>query len=121
MTHGTVAWMQVDTDDPEGTKAFYGGLFDWTFAADPNSGGRYDLISRKGADVPHGGIAHTGGESPNRATFVVLVSDVAEAAAAAERLGGKGATPPTTTPTGLVFAELQDPSGNYFGVFKRPA
>lgn len=121
MTHGTVGWVQVDTDDPEGAKKFYGELFDWTFAADPNGGGKYHLATYAGANAPHGGIADTEGKSENRATFVVLVSDVAEAVAQAERLGGKVVTPPVTTPAGLTFADLQDPSGNHFGVFKPPA
>jgi predicted enzyme related to lactoylglutathione lyase len=121
MTHGTVGWMQVDTDDPEGAKRFYGELFDWKFAADPDGGGKYDLATRAGANEPHGGILHTEGNSPNRATFVVIVSDVSAAAAEAERLGGKVVTPPTTTPAGLSFADLQDPSGNHFSIFKPPA
>ena len=121
MEHGTVNWVQVDTDDAEGAKRFYGDLFGWTFADDPSSGGRYHLATRKGATAPHGGIADTKGDSPNRATFVVLVDDVAAAAAEAERLGGKVVTPPTTTPAGLTFADLQDPSGNFFGIYRPPA
>lgn len=120
MTHGTVGWVQVDTDDPEGAKRFYGELFDWTFAADPNGGGKYHLATQAGAAQPHGGIADTEGKAPNRATFLVIVSDVAAAAAEAERLGGKIVTPPTTTPSGLTFADLKDPAGNDFGIFTRP-
>jgi len=121
MEHGTVNWVQVDTDDAEGAKRFYGDLFGWTFAADPNGGGSYHLASRKGAEAPHGGIADTKGNSPNRATFVVVVDDVPAAAAEAERLGGKVLTPATTTPAGLTFADLQDPSGNVFGIYRPPA
>jgi predicted enzyme related to lactoylglutathione lyase len=121
MTHGTVGWVQVGTDDPEGTKRFYGEMFDWKFATDPNSGGKYDLASYAKAERPHGGIFHTEDASANHAIFVVIVSDVAAAAAQAEQLGGKVVTPPTTTPTGLTFADLQDPAGNLFGVFKPPA
>ncbi|MPZ80950.1 MAG: VOC family protein [Actinophytocola sp.] len=120
MTHGTVGWIQVDTDDPAGAEKFYGELFDWTFAADPNGGGKYHLATGAGAEHPHGGILDTEGNSPSRATFVVIVSDVAKAVAEAERLGGKVVNPPTTTPSGLTFADLQDPAGNHFGVFTRP-
>jgi len=52
---------------------------------------------------------------------VVVVDDVAAAAAEAERLGGKVVTPATTTPAGLTFADLQDPSGNHFGIYRPPA
>jgi predicted enzyme related to lactoylglutathione lyase len=121
MAHGTVGWIQVDTDDPESAKRFYGELFDWTFATDPNAGGKYHLISGAGTEQPHGGILDTGGESPSQATFAVEVSDVAAAVAAAERHGGKVVTPPTTLPTGLVTADLLDPAGNPVGVFTPPA
>jgi uncharacterized protein len=118
MTHGTVDWIQVGSDDPEGAKRFYGELFGWTFSQDPTGGGKYDLVTPASADRPHGGIAHTDDASANHAVFMVNVSDVAAAAEATERLGGKVLVQPITTPTGLVFAHLLDPSGNQFGVYK---
>jgi uncharacterized protein len=121
VAHGTVNWIQIDTDDPEGTQRFYGELFDWTFAADPGSGEAYRLITEAGGGGPHGGVNDTGGESPNRAFFLVVVSDVAAAVEQAERLGGKVVNPPKTTPNGLTFADLQDPAGNHFGVYSPPA
>lgn len=120
MAHGAVGWVQVDTDDAEGAKRFYGELFDWTFTADPDGGGKYHLATRKGADEPHGGIFDTGGDSPNQATFWMEVSDVATTIAAAERLGGKAVSGPTTLPSGMVIAELRDPSGNAIGVLTPP-
>lgn len=116
MAHGTVDWFQIDTDDTASTERFYGGLFDWTFAADPASAG-YRLVTAKGARGPQGGVFSSGGESPNRATFFVVVSDVAATAEQAERLGGKVIVPPKTTPNGLTFAHLLDPAGNHIGVY----
>ncbi len=121
MSNGTIGWIQVDTDDPETAQRFYGELFDWTFAPDPNGDGTYHLATLTGADRAHGGIFDTRGKSPNRAIFLVIVPDVAKAVAETERLGGKVVNPPTTTPTGLTFADLQDPAGNHFGVFTPPA
>jgi hypothetical protein len=120
MTHGTVNWFQIDTDNPKDTEHFYGELFNWTFTADPNSEG-YQLVTPSGGGAPQGGIAATGGKSPNRAAFFVVVTDVAEAAKQAETLGGKVAIPPQTTPNGLTFAHLLDPAGNHFGVYTPPA
>jgi uncharacterized protein len=117
MAHGTVDWFQVDTDDMKGAQQFYGELFNWTFTADPGSGEDYQLVSEAGSDRPRGGLSNTRGDGPNRATFFVVVSDVAAAAEQAERLGGKVVNPPTTTPNGLTFAHLLDPSGNHFGVY----
>jgi uncharacterized protein len=116
--HNSVAWFQVGTDEPETAKRFYGGLFGWTFAKDPAPG--YELVTAPGADKPSGGILDTGGKMPNHATFYVVVEDVKATVAAAERAGGKVLTPPVTAPTGLIAADLLDPSGNHFGIFSPP-
>ncbi|HYQ65932.1 VOC family protein [Actinophytocola sp.] len=121
MAHGTVDWFQIDTDDPESTKRFYGELFNWTFGADPSNGDAYQLVTAADSDRPQGGVADTRGESANGATFFVVVSDVAAAAKQAEELGGKVVIPPKTTPNGLSFAHLRDPHGNDFGVYTPPA
>jgi predicted enzyme related to lactoylglutathione lyase len=120
-THGTVAWFQVDTDNPDGAQQFYGELFNWTFESDAAVGNPYRQATAAGADHPQGAIADTKGESPNWAIFFVIVSDVAAAVAQAEKLGGKVILPPKTTPDGLTFAKLADPSGNVFGVYTEPA
>ncbi|GAA2414246.1 VOC family protein [Actinomadura vinacea] len=118
--YDTVSWFQIGTDDSEGAQRFYGGLFGWKFTLDPDSDG-YDLIKFAGAEAPSGGIAHTGGGAENHAMFLVVVEDVAAACAAAEKLGGKVTLAPTTAGSGLVFAYLNDPAGNQFGVFTPPA
>lgn len=120
-TSGTVAWFQIGTTDPDAAKKFYGDLFGWSFAPDPNSGGRYHNVSYPGAEHPSGGIVDTGGLQPNHAIFLVQVDDVAAAVSAVEGLGGKVLAPPTTTPNGLTFADLQDSAGNHFGIFTPPA
>lgn len=120
--YNTVAWFQVGTDDPDAAKRFYGRLFGWNFAADPDGGGRYDLISYPGEEAPSGGIAHAGGPTPNpHAIFLVVVEDVAAVCAETEQAGGKVVVPATASPNGLVFADLVDPAGNHFGVFSPPS
>jgi predicted enzyme related to lactoylglutathione lyase len=116
----TVAWFQIGTEDPAAAREFYGGLFGWSFTADPNSAG-YDLVSYAGAGQPAGGVTRTAGGAENHATFLVLVEDVAAVCARTEQLGGKVMNPPVTTPDGLVFADLLDRSGNRFGVFTPPS
>jgi uncharacterized protein len=115
----TVAWFQIGTDQPQAAQEFYGGLFGWKITPEPGSPG-YDLISYAGAEHPSGGIMRTDGGGDNHATFLVLVEDVAAVCARTEQLGGKVLSPPTTTPNGLVFADLLDRSGNRFGVFTPP-
>ena len=75
--YNTVAWFQVGTTDAEQARGFYGDLFGWRYTLDPNSEGKYHLVSYPGADTPSGGIFDTGGEFPNHAIFMVVVQDVA--------------------------------------------
>ncbi|MEW2356792.1 VOC family protein [Spirillospora sp. NPDC029432] len=117
--YDTVSWFQIGTDDSEGARSFYGGLFGWKFTLDPDGDG-YDLVSYPGAEAPSGGIAHGAGPEENHATFLVVVRDVPAACEQAAKLGGKVALEPSTSPSGLVFAYLDDPSGNRFGVFTPP-
>ncbi|MBT2211062.1 MULTISPECIES: VOC family protein [Actinomadura] len=115
----TVTWFQVGTHAPEDARRFYGDLFGWRFAIDPDEDG-YDLISYPGDDAPKGGIFHHADAADNHAMFLVLVEDVDATCVSTELAGGKVAEPPVTTVSGLRFAYLEDPSGNRFGVF-RPA
>ncbi|SEG14061.1 hypothetical protein SAMN04489712_103365 [Thermomonospora echinospora] len=118
--YNTMAWFQVGTDDPDAARRFYGRLFGWSFAADPGGDGRYDLVSYPGAELPSGGVFDTGGREPGHAIFCVVVEDVAAICAETELAGGQVVVPPTTRPSGLVFADLRDPAGNLFGVFSPP-
>src|SRR4051812_9113379 len=116
MTNGTIGWVQVGTNEPEAAKKFYGDLFSWTF-----DNGKYAQITAPGVPAPLGGLAETEDPSAYHAIFFVIVDDVPQALEKAEKLGGKALTPATTTPDGLTFAHVQDPSGNEFGVFTPPA
>ncbi|MEU2256814.1 VOC family protein [Nocardia xishanensis] len=113
----TVTWFEVGSDKPEQIKKFYGELFGWSFGPYGSDGDGYELIHYPGSEAPSGGIAHTTDSAANHATFLVMVEDVAATVAAAEALGAKVLNPPQTTSDGLVSADLQDTSGNHFGVF----
>jgi uncharacterized protein len=116
--YNSVGWFEIGTDDPEAAERFYGGLFGWSFQRDEDDEAMdYRMVTTPGAERASGGIMSTGGKFPNYATFYVLVEDVAATVAKAERLGAKALLPPTTTPDGLVFAQLHDPGGNQIGIF----
>lgn len=118
--HNTVAWFEVATDDPDGAQRFYGELFGWTIAADPDAAGMgmdYRLVTCPGAERPSGGIFGTGGGFPNHAVFSVAVADVAEACTRAEKLGATVVRAVSEPEAGPAFAYVRDPSGNLFGIF----
>ena len=117
-----IGWFEIATDQPAVAERFYGDVFGWTFGNDEGGatgadGSTYRMITTPGADGPSGGLFPTGGKTPNYAVFYVLVADVAESAKAAEAAGGSVLVPAQTTPDGLSFAHLLDPSGNHFAVF----
>jgi predicted enzyme related to lactoylglutathione lyase len=116
----TVTWFQVGTEAPEEARRFYGDMFGWKFAVDPDADG-YDLVSYPGAERPSGGIMHERDASGRHAMFLVLVEDVDATCALTEKNGGKVAAPTMTTGNGLTFAYLEDPAGNRFGVFSPPS
>jgi hypothetical protein len=119
MTPNTVTWFEVATGDGDAAQEFYGELFGWTFAADPDSasaGMDYRLISYPGGDRPVGGI-FAGGPLPDHAVFTVAVADVADTCTRAEKLGGTVVHAETKPQTGPAFAYLKDRSGNLIGIF----
>jgi uncharacterized protein len=111
-----VEWFEIGTDKPDEVRTFYGELFGWTFSDGPG----YSEITTPGADHPSGGVSDSGGRFPNYAIFYVTVADVPATLARAESLGAKTVVPTTTTPDGLVFAQLRDSTGNHFGIFTPP-
>jgi hypothetical protein len=123
MDTNTVAWFEVATGDAEGAQEFYGELFGWRFAADPDAasaGMDYRLISYPGGERPVGGIFGTGGAQPDHAVFSVAVADVAETCARAEKLGGTVVHSETKPEVGPAFAYLRDRAGNLIGIFTPP-
>jgi predicted enzyme related to lactoylglutathione lyase len=111
--NNTVAWFEIGAPDVDAAKAFYGQLFDWSFAPD----GAYTLITAPDAAGPSGGIFNTGGNIPPYAVFVVKVADVAATAARTEELGGKIVVAPMELEDGMVVAYLTDPNGSMFALF----
>lgn len=124
MSTDTVIWFEVATDDPAGAQEFYGELFGWTFAADPEaaSGGiDYRVITYRGGETPVGGVFASGGAFPNHAVFSVGVANVAETCARVEKLGGTIVRSEPEPAAGPPFAYVRDRSGNLFGIFTPPA
>jgi predicted enzyme related to lactoylglutathione lyase len=120
-----IGWFEIATDQPAVAERFYGEVFGWRFGNDDGGatgadGSAYRGITTPGTERPSGGLFPTGGKVPNYAVFYLVVADLAATCKAAEAAGGKVLVAPQTTPDGLSFAHLLDPSGNQFGVFTPP-
>src|ERR1051326_4230207 len=119
-----ITWFEIGTDDPARAERFYGEVFGWTIAYDPEASGdpAYQLISTgAGSGLPAGGLFNTKGDIPGYAVFHVLVADVATTCRQVEEAGGSVLRAPEVNSVGFAFAHLLDPSGNHFAVFTPPA
>jgi predicted enzyme related to lactoylglutathione lyase len=116
-----IGWFQIGAQDPDTVGKFYGQLFGWEFADDRDAGSRYRVITTPAEGSIQGGLFRADSEQQQHAMFCVMVEDVAVACAAAEEAGGRILVQPTTTPSGLTFADLLDPAGNLFGIYAPPA
>ncbi len=118
-TAAPVGWFEIAASDPAKAESFYGDLFNWSFEDGP-TGPAYRIVDT-GAG-PAGGVTMAQAGLPtNYAIFSIVVPDVAATCDRIAELGGKVLLgPETMDETGLVFANVEDPSGNHFGVFCPP-
>jgi predicted enzyme related to lactoylglutathione lyase len=117
---GSLAWSELITPDPDGSKAFYGDVFDWTPDDNPGAPGAYTIWRLDGKPV--GGMMPMTGDMwpadlPAHWMAYFAVADPDASAAKAKELGGLVSVPPTDTPAGR-FAVLGDPAGAYFSIIK---
>jgi predicted enzyme related to lactoylglutathione lyase len=107
-----VNYFEIGSPDPEGTRAFYGTLFDWQIG-EPSMPAQYSMV-----DEGRGGLWNTsaiGGAT--WAIFYVQVSDVTATIEQAQQLGATVAVPLIDNGD-IEFAHLVDPLGNRFGVWR---
>ena len=118
-TVSPVAWFEIGAVDTAKSEAFYGELFDWSFADGP-MGPTYRMT--EGGEGPGGGITSAESGLPaSYAIFSIMVPDVAASCARIAELGGKVLVGPAEVPdAGLVYANVEDPEGNHFGIFTPP-
>jgi uncharacterized protein len=117
-----VVHFEVIAKDAERARAYYSELFGWEIDADNPMG--YGLVPREGNTNPEGigiGGGVGGGPEgyPGHVTFYVEVSDVEEALAKAESLGGTRVMGPTKPMEGIEIALFKDPDGNVIGLTGR--
>lgn len=114
----TLCWTELVTRDPAGAKAFYGGLFGWTWKASEGTLAGYTEIYRD--QQPIGGLlpmeGPEWGDVPPHFMPYFLVADCDAAASRATGLGGSTVVPPTDIPNVGRFALLRDPAGAAFSV-----
>lgn len=120
-TVAPIGWFEIAGSDLAKSEAFYSSLFNWSFTDGP-AGPAYRMVDAGEGAIGGGLTTAQAGLPSNYAIFNVVVPDVAAACEQIVQLGGTVLVgPETIADVGLVFANVQDPDGNHFGVFCPPA
>ncbi len=102
--------MELDTTDPAKARAFYSGLFSWTYEDIDGTGGPYTII--KAGEGPGGGMMkHPVPGAPSAWLVYVSVDDIAASTAKAKSLGAQVMKDITEVPNMGHFSILLDPTG----------
>jgi predicted enzyme related to lactoylglutathione lyase len=107
MKQGDFTHFEIPADDPDRAKAFYSGLFDWSFA-DPIPGfdGYHLFTTPVGQEGMGGAIGKRGENAPEKLRTYVHVDSVEASLQKVAELGGT-----------IVEAKAEVPGQGWYGVF----
>jgi uncharacterized protein len=112
MSH-PIVHAEIRSNDPDGTRAFFGELFGWQYPTEGAFPG-YTFVDTGAPDALYTAISPLQGDS-DLVTFFVGVDDMDGAIADTTRLGGRVVQDPVTVP-GVAFALIADPQGHVVGL-----
>jgi uncharacterized protein len=116
MTKHRFVWHDLNTKDLDGSKKFYGEVFNWKFEASAGS----PYLHIKAGDDMIGGVRQMSANEPQPPSWLgyVAVDDVAKAVSTITGAGGKVYMPTTTLDNVGTFAVTADPTGGVFAPWK---
>ncbi len=116
MSKNRFVWHDLSTKDSEGSKKFYGEIFNWKFDASDN--GPYWHI--RAGDEMIGGVRQMSDEEHQPTSWLgyIVVDDVAATVASITSAGGKVFAPTTKMDNVGTFAVTADPTGAVFAPWK---
>jgi predicted enzyme related to lactoylglutathione lyase len=107
-----VDYFEIGSSDPASSRAFYGGLFEWSIG-EPSLPAQYSAVEQD-----KGGLWDTTGMgAENWAIFYVHVENVQTTIDRAQELGATVVIPLVDNGA-IEFAHLIDPQGNRFGIWR---
>jgi uncharacterized protein len=121
-TQGTPSWVDLQTTDQEAAKAFYSGLFGWTYDDQPMPQGQVYSMARIDEDsvaaiAPQPPEMTAQGVPPMWNTYIA-VDSVDDAAAKVAAAGGQIAMPAFDIPDAGRMAFVLDPGGAAVGLWQ---
>lgn len=116
MNKSRFVWHDLELEDVEGAKRFYGEIFNWRFDKSDND----PYLHIKAGDEMIGGVRQTGPneQAPAHWLGYIAVDDVAATVGAITKNRGKIFVPPTTMDKVGTFAVAADPTGGVFAPWK---
>jgi uncharacterized protein len=115
---GTFSWAELLSNDTDGAKAFYTGLFGWTFEDRPiGDGGVYTMFS---LGERHVGALHAGQQEgmPPVWNSYVTVEDADATTEKAKELGANVLAGPFDVPDAGRMSALADPQGGVVSIWQ---
>jgi predicted enzyme related to lactoylglutathione lyase len=113
---GNFCWAELHTRDSDGAKAFYTGLFGWTFNDhDMGPDGVYTMFFKGEGTV---GAGYVDTQAPPHWGVYINVANVDETAEKARAAGGTVIAPPFDVMDVGRMAVLQDPTGAFFSIWQ---
>ena len=118
MKQGDFTHFEIPADDPDRAKAFYSGLFDWSFA-DPIPGldGYHLFTTPVGQEGMGGAIGKRGENAPDAVRSYLTVDSIDDSLAAATANGGSIVVPKTDIGIGW-YAAITDTEGNEIALWE---
>lgn len=117
--HGTFSWVDLQTTDLAGAKAFYGGLFGWTLNDAPLPDGNvYTMVSQDGKDITGMGQLPEGMAIPPHWNSYVTVADLDATTAKVAELGGTVIEQPFDVLDAGRMSLIQDPTGGMVALWQ---
>jgi predicted enzyme related to lactoylglutathione lyase len=119
MQQGDFTHFEIPADDPGRAKAFYSGLFGWSFS-DPIPGfDDYCLFTTPvGQEGMGGAIGKRGQSAPEKLRTYVHVDSVEASLQKVAELGGSVVTPKEEVPGQGWYGVFSDPEGNEIAVWE---
>ena len=108
-----VVHAEIRSSDPDGTRAFFGELFGWTYPSEGAYPG-YTFVDTGVPDALYTAISPLQGDA-DLVTFFIGVEDMRQTIEDTVRLGGKVVQEPVEVP-GVSFALISDPLGHVVGL-----
>jgi len=115
---GNVTWIDLMSGDPEGSRKFYGSLFDWTFEVGGPETGHYGMCRLGGKNVAGIGGKPPGAQIPTAWTPYLATDDLDKTLAKVAEAGGAVMMPAMDVMDQGRMAIITDSTGGAIGLWQ---